>query len=164
MTELRVDNSEVMMDEDYCYFYKGQPFTGISNKFYEGKLLSETTFLDGSKNGLSHRWYFATDQLYYELNYKNNTLHGLQKYWYENGQLKSLELIEGGYTLKAILWDQQGEIVRVYRLMETDPLFKSWQLSRGSTAKDIIDMEISSEIMEMDEIINNHQYLLGSWS
>ena len=107
--------SALVMTEDYVFLYKGEPFTGLAYESYQGLRLSETRYEKGAKQGLARRWYPGTEQLYYELHYAQNTLHGINRKWYENGQLKNESREEYGVTLWRSTWDQQGEQLESYR-------------------------------------------------
>lgn len=121
---LEIDISELVMTEDYEYLYRGQPFTGLAIKTYAGKRLSETRFENGLKQGLARRWYPETELIYYEYSYDHNSLHGINRVWYENGQLKSESEEAHGITLRRTTWDQTGDVVESFELDPSDPLYR----------------------------------------
>jgi antitoxin component YwqK of YwqJK toxin-antitoxin module len=111
---MEIESSQLTMTEDYVYLYQGQPFTGLAYETYQGRRLSETHYEQGFKQGLARRWYPGTELLYYELAYVQNVLHGTNRKWYENGQLKIESQEEQGVTLWRKTWDQQGELIEDY--------------------------------------------------
>ncbi len=63
-----------------------EPFTGIYEALYEGKLLSKATYKNGIiANETVWLWY-ENGQKQDEANYKNGKLDGTYTIWYENGQ------------------------------------------------------------------------------
>jgi len=56
-------------------------------------------------------WYYQSGQRQQECEYKNNFLHGLFQEWYENGQLKSRQILhEGVFDGPVKTWDMNGTI------------------------------------------------------
>ncbi len=49
-------------------------------------IIYEKNYKEGKQEGMQKCWY-NNGQLFYEENYKNGKQEGIQKYWYKNGQL-----------------------------------------------------------------------------
>jgi antitoxin component YwqK of YwqJK toxin-antitoxin module len=52
----------------------------------ENKILIKTNYKNGKMHGLQKQWY-SNGQLKIEYNYIDDKKHGLQKYWKENGEI-----------------------------------------------------------------------------
>ena len=84
---------------------------GVEKTFYEnGKLQSETNWLNGKREGLAKGWY-DNEKLSFECNWQNDKAHGLSKDWYENGNEKSeYNYINGELNGKYLSWDINGNL------------------------------------------------------
>ena len=72
------------------YYYKQILFSGIIyNADIDGTVYLEEAIKDGYKNGIEKRWY-ENGQLSAEFSYKDGKWDGLSKKWDENGQIKKV--------------------------------------------------------------------------
>ena len=67
-------------------------------------------YVNGKEEGVQKTW-FESGQLMYESNYKDGELEGVQKWWYENGQLMSKFNFKDG-ELEGISngWYENGQL------------------------------------------------------
>ena len=130
---VRVDFGELEPSEDYLVLnYKGQPFTGIAFELGQhGELLSETSFVNGHKEGIAKEW-IPTGAVVREQHYAGGALHGHSREWHETGSLKS----DGEYELGICLWEKEwtddGRLIRDFILNEDDPQFATLRKLRAS--------------------------------
>lgn len=131
---MKVDFDELEPSDDYLSLnYRGQPFTGIAFELDQhGKLLSETSYVDGQKEGIAKEWGPA-GIVVREQHYANDTRHGHSREWYESGSLKSEAEYELGICLWEREWTNDGQLVRDFMLNEGDPQFATLQKLRAST-------------------------------
>ena len=152
------------MDEDYWFYYHGEPFTGIGERYYKGLLLRETTYEGGARHGRERCWYPETTQLCYERYYQQNAVAGIAQDWYENGQRKFLKWIQEGILVKGVCWSQWGEIYSVYEVTEQEfPLQVRQLRSKGLLGKAADRAGATADELELDEIIAANPHLLGGW-
>ncbi len=80
--------------DKYCQH--AQPH-GIIETYYifTKKKKDKKNYKEGKLEGIQKFWY-DNGQLYYENNYKNGKLNGIQKFWYDNGQLYYEENYKNG--------------------------------------------------------------------
>lgn len=163
MDIVRVESHQITMTEDYEYLYAGEPFTGTGFKIYKDLILHETNYVMGAKSGLARRWYPESTQLYYELFYRNNSLHGMQKYWYAYGQRKSFQIMDSGILVKGVVWNQSCEVVGVYRISERDWTLRL--LSKGNQLTDCLNSrpDQTEEEQEIEKAMRENSHLIGYW-
>lgn len=96
------------------WYYKGQPFTGYSLKYYPNGVLEEKlSFLIGKREGVANRW-TKNKKLQLESYYKNNRLHGVYKTWWENGALSGQSFYENGVKQgEEKQWFPDGQIYKL---------------------------------------------------
>ena len=116
-------------------YYKGVPFTGISEDFFEnGQKKFSQTYLNGKRDGIGTHWFengqkqfeehyidgkkeglfttwFENGNKLYEENFKNDKRHGISKVWYDNGQEESeTNYFNGEYHGVTKEWDEDGDL------------------------------------------------------
>ncbi len=70
-------------------YYNEQPFTGISQRFYDDTILAEEIYyFNGIKHGVFKKW-FPDGLLSFESIYTNGKQNGITKSWWRNGKLRS---------------------------------------------------------------------------
>ena len=98
-----------------------------------GKLKSRVNYRSkndgGEKHGLERRWY-ENGQLSSERTYENGKKHGFSKHWYENGQLRWERTFENGekHGLQRY-WDENGKLdfETHYENGKQNGLYRSWR-------------------------------------
>ncbi len=96
--------------EGRCYYFEDK-LHGPSIFFHEEKITSESWFYFGGRQGKARRFY-TSGELYSLERYRDNLLHGEQKYFYPNKNLKSFLVYEKGHLLKAELYFEDGSLKR----------------------------------------------------
>lgn len=113
--------------------YKGEPFTGIAYELGpNGELVSEVSYVEGQKSGLSKDW-SSRGHLLREQSYIFDSLHGLSREWHDDESPKRESHYELGICTREREWRQNGELVRDFVLGEENPQFVTLQKLRAST-------------------------------
>jgi antitoxin component YwqK of YwqJK toxin-antitoxin module len=124
------DELELVVGDDYYMFWKGQPFTGFAVEFFpDGTLRSEVHHVNGLRHGPSREWY-PSGRLMVEANHWHGGLHGYEHTWNEQGRLISERIHEFGIEIAWKRWDEQGSLIKDWRINPTDSLYNEWQLRR----------------------------------
>ncbi|PHV27789.1 hypothetical protein CSQ93_12610 [Janthinobacterium sp. BJB426] len=129
----RVDYEALEPSEDYLLMcYAGIPFSGIAfENDTDGVLITETSFIDGQKNGISRQWSVAS-RLIREEWFALNALHGPAHEWHDNGARKSDGRYELGICILEQVWDAQGTLLKDYRIDEDGAQFATLKKLRNS--------------------------------
>lgn len=129
----RVDYEELNPSFDFLLMeYAGELFSGIAfENNVDGLLISEDSFIEGQKNGVSREW-SDSGNLICEKWFALNSLHGPSREWYENGLIKIDSLYELGVCLFEKKLDQKGNVVKDYRIDEDGPQFSTLKKLRVS--------------------------------
>lgn len=126
----RVNVIEIKFNNDYSYTYRDAPFTGIAFEHGPaGELVSEMSFVDGVKEGPVREWYRSGGKRA-ETNWRHGALDGVGAEWFETGNIKKRTIYELGVLVESDEWDEEGTLVGVYRLSETDANYKTLQRLR----------------------------------
>lgn len=130
---LRVDYDELEPSDDFLIMeYDGQPFSGVAfESDVNGSLVSETSFIEGQKYGLSREW-SSSGTLIREQWFALNSLHGSSLEWYDNGAPKSNGVYELGICVIEQEWEANGTVKRVYRIDEESRQFATLKKLRTS--------------------------------
>jgi antitoxin component YwqK of YwqJK toxin-antitoxin module len=97
VTEVMSQNTSVVVSKNSLtlkpnlglFYYKDEPFTGISELKYANGIVAETIqYVKGKRNGLRKKW-FQNGLLSFESNYVLGKQHGTSKTWWVNGNLRS---------------------------------------------------------------------------
>ncbi|WP_246615868.1 toxin-antitoxin system YwqK family antitoxin [Aquimarina litoralis] len=133
------DELKLIPNQGLVYF-KDQPFTGISELYYDGYNIAERiTYKNGQKHGVFRKW-FANGILSFEANYsfgkknglvrswwsngnirsesrfKNGIVSGLQKQWYKSGnRFKTLNIVDGREEGMQKAWRENGKLYNNYQ-------------------------------------------------
>ena len=100
---------EEMNSTDYVY-YQGQLFSGVAETTENDRIRNRVEFKDGRKHGLE-QWWFENGQLARSFNYQNGELHGLREAWYEDGQPSRKAMYENGrYHDLFESWHENGQM------------------------------------------------------
>lgn len=99
-----------------------QPFTGIVEEYFNGKLQCEYDVENGSKNGKEKEFY-DTGALMLERDIKNNLVDGVAKEFYENGRLKSISIVIRNVFIDTIFFDETGRFLRKKTIDKSHPSY-----------------------------------------
>lgn len=130
---LRINYEELEPSDDYLVMhYDGRPFNGIAFEQDENdELVSETSFTDGQKTGMSREW-SPSGVLIREQWFVFDALHGVALEWYDNGKPKSDGIYELGVCIKEREYDVNGSVIKDYVIDETGPQFSMLEKLRVS--------------------------------
>jgi hypothetical protein len=112
----RVPDAELEYDSELVYRHHGIRFTGVG---YEQTpaMRSEITYVDGLQHGPARDW-SADGRLVGESYYFENTLHGWQRAYGDNGEPLTEELFLYGILVRRI--DHRADGVREWNLPDND--------------------------------------------
>ena len=91
ITSVIVSKNELRLQPNLgLVYYQEQPFSGVSEAFYENGQLAETIqYVHGRKQGKRKKW-FIDGVLSFEATYVDGKQHGTSKTWWSNGNLRSI--------------------------------------------------------------------------
>lgn len=90
-------------------FLKEKLFTGkLISQYENGKLRSETKYLNGEKEGIEKSWY-ENGNLVFERNYKQGKKEGIHLGWHESGEIRFLlQFKEDKFDKENFTWYPNG--------------------------------------------------------
>jgi antitoxin component YwqK of YwqJK toxin-antitoxin module len=114
----RIDIKQLDFFQDnigaWYYTLNNIPYTGCAYQIYPTNIMAaESNFLNGYKEGIQKVWY-QNGQLKTEHGMKNNIYHGLAKSWYENGVLRFEAEYDMGKEIWSKSYNEQGELIKHY--------------------------------------------------
>ena len=120
-----IDHSELELYDDQSYWYKDKPFTGLAKHYRDdGSLESEVSYEDGVQEGVYRDW--NTQGKLVEEGYIHlGTFHGKVSKWFDNGQLKSVEIYKFGICVETTEWNEQGLELAHSELASDDPKWET---------------------------------------
>jgi antitoxin component YwqK of YwqJK toxin-antitoxin module len=112
-----VRNLDMLQDVEGAWYYEseGKPYTGYAFATFpmNGRVSYEYNLVDGYQEGVQKQWY-ESGQLLSEQYFSNNTPNGRCLEWHENGILR----FEAEYNMGTKIWsksyNQFGELVKTY--------------------------------------------------
>jgi antitoxin component YwqK of YwqJK toxin-antitoxin module len=108
----RVTDDDLILGDDYAFYYEGAPFTGISYDTHpDGTLWSEITYVRGLKHGPS-RTLYPNGQVKSETHYKLSYAHGWKEEWYPDGRIKRRTLYELAVPVAVQEYDHDGKLLQ----------------------------------------------------
>ena len=96
-----------------------QPYTGNVVDYYKGMLSWEFEALDGFRTGIERK-YYDTGELMEENETEHNTINGLAKEFYKNGNLKSISIVIRNIFIDSIFYDEEGNTVNIKHMNDSD--------------------------------------------
>lgn len=121
---MRINFDELDVTDGLLYTWNGHPFTGVACEYdNEGKLISETPFVDGIQHGIEREWY-PSGQLKTEKHLIAGGLHGVSKEWFETGRLKIEAYYEYAILVKKKEWNENGTLILEKHIGEKDTLYE----------------------------------------
>lgn len=132
MTVLRVTTEQLDYPGDGLHYRNGEPFTGVLEfRLPNGELEAEEEYKGGLLSGLKRVWY-PSGVLHLEAGCAWGGYHGRVCEWHENGRLAGDAAYEYGIRTRGTRWDDQGRAVEEFELSETDPAYRTLELSRAA--------------------------------
>lgn len=88
-----------------------QPYNGVVEEYFNGKLSWTFDVKDGYRNGKEKRFYDDTGKLMEVNDIVKNTVTGVSKEYYQSGKLKSVGLAINNIFIDSIHFDESGKVV-----------------------------------------------------
>jgi len=117
MKKVLADELYTLMDyatgEDIFYVdnIKTIPFNGIALDYFKGVLSWEFEVKDGYRTGIERTYYDETGELKEENETDHNTVNGLAKEYYKNGNIKCKSIVIHNAFIDSIRYDEEGNII-----------------------------------------------------
>jgi hypothetical protein len=112
---IRIPNHELLFHDDYRFFYRGEPFTGIRFKLYDnGVIQYEEVRFEGMETGAFREWYstghIKSDSPHYS-DFQRRPQEQLYRQWHPNGAIALIGLYDDNFPLEVKRWDDEGHVV-----------------------------------------------------
>jgi antitoxin component YwqK of YwqJK toxin-antitoxin module len=121
---VKVEASELGYESEAFRTFNGGPFSGVAvEKDARGKVVAETCYVDGVREGYTRLWDSAGN-LKQEAFFSDGALHGLLRAWHANGNVAELATYELDICLSSDTFSETGELMESHRLTESDPPFQ----------------------------------------
>jgi antitoxin component YwqK of YwqJK toxin-antitoxin module len=118
----RVNIDDLEFEDTFVLDEDGKLFTGTSfENGPDGTLRAEQDWRLGRRDGML-REYSSSGRLLAEVPYKDGVLHGLGRWWHDNGQPAREKDVQAGTVLRRREWDEDGNLVDEYQLDANDEL------------------------------------------
>lgn len=115
-TDTDVKTGEDMFFSDINLKY---PYNGKVVDYYKGVLSWEFEVHDGFRTGVERK-YYDTGELMEENETEHNTIDGIAKEFYKNGNLKSISIVIRNIFIDTIFYDEKGDITTRDYINESD--------------------------------------------
>jgi antitoxin component YwqK of YwqJK toxin-antitoxin module len=100
----------------WYYTLNNVPYTGCAYQIYPNNVqASENNFLNGYKEGIQKQWY-QNGQLLIVQSFLNNVPNGKCLEWHENGVLRFEAEYDRGEKLWSKSYNEKGELIKQYPL------------------------------------------------
>lgn len=101
---------------------KTVPFNGTIVDYNKGVLVWEFEVQDGFRTGIE-KVYDSTGEIQEINETDHNTINGIAKEFYRNGQLKSQSIVIRNVPIDTIFYDETGSIMEIWEIGEEDPSY-----------------------------------------
>jgi antitoxin component YwqK of YwqJK toxin-antitoxin module len=149
-------------DLDYHHegseLYKGKPFTGLVYDYDEGTgiQVSERSLYNGVIHGFSKYWH-PSGHIKSEARHYHGGLNGELREWHENGNLKRIGVYWQSETLREKIWDDQGNLVKIYNVKDLRNHFNRIKdLKRHNILTSNLRKLASKELIKFNKKIQTH--------
>ncbi|HEX9063433.1 MAG TPA: hypothetical protein VF941_24945 [Clostridia bacterium] len=114
-------DTDVNIGENIFYLDSSlkEPYTGIVVDYFKGILSWEFEVKDGFRTGIE-RTYYDTSELMEENMTDHNTVDGIAKEFYKNGNIKSISIVIRNVFIDIIFYDESGKMVSKTSIKEDD--------------------------------------------
>ncbi|MEK3788635.1 hypothetical protein [Paenibacillus sp. FSL K6-1230] len=121
----KVNFSDLFTEDDihtgeYIFFHdenKTVPFNGTVVDYHNGVLVWEFEVEDGFKTGIE-RVYYPTGELQEFNETDHNTINGIAKEFYKNGQLRSQSVVIRNVYISTVNYNEAGDIAETWEISE----------------------------------------------
>lgn len=123
----RVEFEELLFDPALlAETHQGALFTGVAYELWpDGRLRSETEYIDGLPCGLDRSWY-SNGRIQEEGYLWREALHGESYTYHDSGAMKEWSWSEFGVPLEWKCWDETGREIDHGMLRESDESWSLW--------------------------------------
>jgi antitoxin component YwqK of YwqJK toxin-antitoxin module len=108
---------EMLQDDVGAWFYQfeGKPYTGYAYALFPhtNKLSFEYNLVEGYQEGIQRQWY-QNGQLKTQHVMRGNIYHGLAKSWYESGVPRYEAEYDMGKEIWSKSYNENGELIKEY--------------------------------------------------
>ena len=114
-------DTDVNTGEDIFYVDSTleKPYTGVVVDYFKGVLSWEFEVQDGFRTGIERK-YYDTGELMEENETNHNTIDGMAKEFYKNGNIKSISIAIRNIFIDTISFDESGSIVSRTSMSDSD--------------------------------------------
>jgi antitoxin component YwqK of YwqJK toxin-antitoxin module len=98
------------------------PYNGVVVDYFKGALSWEFDVQDGYRTGIEKK-YYNTGELMEQNNTDHNTINGIAKEFYRNGQVKSVGIAIRNVYIDAIFYDEAGNVVEKTTVNENNKYY-----------------------------------------
>jgi antitoxin component YwqK of YwqJK toxin-antitoxin module len=131
----RVTDDDLILGDDYAFYYDGEPFTGIRYETRpDGTLWSELTYVRGLQDGAS-RTFYPNGQMQSQTHYKMSVAHGWDDEWYPKGGIKRRTLYELAVPVHMQEFDQEGKLIRETKIDPASDEYRRLEQARKDEDK-----------------------------
>ena len=96
-----------------------KPYSGIVVDYFKGVLNWEFEVKDGFRTGIE-RVYYDTGELMEESETDHNTVNGVAKEFYKNGNIKAISIVIRNQPIDTIYYDESGNKINETHINESD--------------------------------------------
>ncbi len=126
----KVDYNELFTDTDVntgedMFFMDDRlekPYSGLVVDYFKGTPSWEFEVKDGYRTGIERKFY-DTGELMEENETDHNTINGMAKEFYKNGNIKSISIVIRNIFIDSTLYNESGEIIRKTSISESNSSF-----------------------------------------
>lgn len=114
-------DTDVNTGEDIFYIDSDlkEPYTGVVVDYFKGVLSWEFEVQDGFRTGIERK-YYDTGELMEENETNHNTIDGISKEFYKNGNIKSISIAIRNIFIDTISFDESGSIISKTSISDKD--------------------------------------------
>lgn len=95
------------------------PFNGTVIDYFKGNISWEFEVKDGFRTGIEKK-YYDTGELMEINQVEHNTINGLAKEFYRNGNIKSQSIVIRNIFIDSIMYNKTGEIIKKVSIQKDD--------------------------------------------
>lgn len=114
-------DTDVNTGEDIFYVDSSleKPYSGIVVDYFKGLLSWEFEVKDGFRTGIERK-YYDTGELMEENDTNHNTIDGVAKEFYKNGNIKSISIVIRNVFIDTIFYDESGNKINKTSINESN--------------------------------------------
>lgn len=114
-------DTDVNTGEDIFYVDSSleKPYSGIVVDYFKGLLSWEFEVQDGFRTGIERK-YYDTGELMEENDTNHNTIDGVAKEFYKNGNIKSISIVIRNVFIDTIFYDESGNKINKTSINESN--------------------------------------------